>query len=392
MLTSLALIFLCGMVLSSIAKKCKLPDLVGMLLTGMVLGPYALGVLDPTILEIAPDLRKMALVIILIRAGLGLDLEALKKVGRPAVLMCFVPAVFEITGVLIMAPVLFGVSLIEAAILGTVLAAVSPAVIVPRMLKLMDEGYGCDKSIPQLVMAGASVDDIFVIVLFTSFTGMAAGGSFSASTLMNVPISIVLGIGAGIAIGLGLTYFFKKVHLRDSSKVIIFLSMAFLLVGLEDGMKDILPFSGLIAIMTIGIVIYREYAVLAKRLSVKFTKLWLAAQILLFVLVGSTVDLSYALKSTLPALGLIGFALVFRAIGVMVCLVKTKLSFKERVFCVLAYMPKATVQAAIGGIPLAMGLPCGEMVLTVAVIAIVLTAPLGALGIDSTYKKWLKAE
>lgn len=392
MLTSLALIFLCGMVLSSIAKKCKLPDLVGMLLTGMVLGPYALGVLNPNILEIAPDLRKMALVIILIRAGLGLDLEALKKVGRPAVLMCFVPAVLEITGVLIMAPILFGVSLIEAAILGTVLAAVSPAVIVPRMLKLMDEGYGCDKSIPQLIMAGASVDDIFVIVLFTSFTGMAAGGSFSASTLMNVPVSIILGIGAGIAVGLGLTYFFKKVHMRDSSKVIIFLSMAFLLVGLEDGMKDMLPFSGLIAIMTIGIVIYREYEVLAKRLSVKFTKLWLAAQILLFVLVGSIVDLSYALKSTLPALGLIGFALVFRAVGVMVCLVKTKLSFKERVFCVLAYMPKATVQAAIGGIPLAMGLPCGEMVLTVAVIAIVLTAPLGALGIDSTYKKWLKAE
>lgn len=390
MLTSLALIFLCGMVLSSIVKKLGLPDLLGMLITGMVLGPYALGVLDPTILQIAPDLREIALVIILIRAGLGLDLKSLKKVGRPALLMCFVPALFEITGVLLVAPKLFGLTLLEAAILGTVLAAVSPAVIVPRMLKLNEEGYGVKKSIPQLIMAGASVDDIFVIVLFTSFTGMAEGGNFSPISLMNVPISILLGIGVGVAVGLLGVYFFKKVHLRDSSKVIILLSIGFLLVAIEDRLEGIIPFSGLIGIMTLGIVFYSRYDLLAGRLSSKFSKLWIAAQLLLFVLVGSSVDLSYALKSTLPAISLISFALVFRATGVMLCLVKTNLTLKERLFCVIAYMPKATVQAAIGGIPLAMGLPCGEIVLTVAVIAIILTAPLGAWGIDYTYDKWLE--
>lgn len=389
MLTSLALIFLCGMLLSGIAKKIKLPDLLGMLITGIVLGPYVLGLLNPKLLEIGPELREIALVIILIRAGLGLDLKALKKVGRPALLMCFVPALFELVGVLIIAPLVFGVTLLQAAILGTVLAAVSPAVIVPRMLKLLDEGYGVDKSIPQLILAGASVDDIFVIVLFTSFIGMAEGASFNMMTLVGVPVSIFLGIMVGIGVGIAVVKLFETVHLRDTNKVLIVLSVSFLLLAVEDALTRLVPFSGLIAIMTLGIVIYRQHEHLAERLSVKFSKLWLAAQLLLFVLVGATVDLSYALQATIPALIVIVVALGFRVLGVLVCLMKTKLSTKEKLFCVIAYMPKATVQAAIGGIPLAMGLECGSIVLTVAVIAIIVTAPLGAFGIDQTYKRWL---
>lgn len=389
LLTSLALIFLVGLLLSSVMKKLKLPDLLGMLITGMVLGPYALNLLDPHILLIGPDLRTMALVIILIRAGLSLDLEALKKVGRPALLMCFVPATFELLGILIIAPQTFHISLLEAAILGTVLAAVSPAVIVPRMLKLIEEGYGTDKSIPQLILAGASVDDIFVIVLFTSFTAMAEGGSFNGLSFLNIPISILSGLLVGIVLGFMLTRYFKKVHLRDSIKVIILLSVAFLLVGLEDSLEAFIPFSGLIAIMALGAWLYKDYTPLATRLSQKFSKLWIAAQLLLFVLVGATVDLSYALKSTLPALIVVSFALLFRAMGVWVSLLRTPLTRKERLFCILAYMPKATVQAAIGSIPLTMGLACGPIVLTVSVVAILLTAPLGAFGIDYAYTKLL---
>lgn len=391
-LTSLALIFLCGLLLGGLMKKLGLPDLLGMLITGIILGPYALNLLAPSILQLSADLRQIALVIILLRAGLSLDLEALKKVGRPALLMCFVPATLELLGTLIIAPTLLGISLLDAAILGTVLAAVSPAVIVPRMVNLIEEQRGTHHSIPQLIMAGASVDDIFVIVLFTSFTGIAEGGQFSIESFLDIPLAILLGIVVGLVVGLLLTKCFKSMHLRDSIKVIIILSIAFLLVSLESTIKATIPFSGLIAIMTLGATLYRNYCPLASRLSNKFSKLWIAAQLILFVLVGATVDLSYALKSTIPALLVISFALVFRALGVWLALLKTPLTKQERIFCIVAYMPKATVQAAIGSIPLTIGLSCGPIVLTISVIAIVLTAPLGAFGIDYLSHRLLPIE
>lgn len=389
MLMSLALIFLVGMMMGSIFSKLKLPSLLGMLITGVLLGPYALNLLDPTILSISPDLRQIALVIILTRAGLALDIEDLKKVGRPAILMCFVPAVFEIVAFCLFGPMFLGLTLLEAAILGTVIAAVSPAVIVPRMLKLMEEGYGTKKSIPQLIMAGASVDDIFVIVLFTSFTGIATGGSFSPMTLIQIPISIILGLLLGIILGLILVYFFKKVHMRDSMKVIVILSVSFIAITLEHKLRGIIPVSGLLAIMSIGGTILKSYTKLAKRLSMKYTKLWVGAEIFLFVLVGATVNIQYAKSSGVMAILLILCCLIFRMAGVFISLIKTNLTLKERIFCMIGYSPKATVQAAIGAIPLSLGLDCGEIVLTVAVLAILISAPLGAIGIDVTYSKFL---
>lgn len=391
MLTSLALIFLFGLVLGNLFNKLKLPSLLGMLLTGIILGPYALDVLDPSILSISSDLRQIALVIILTRAGLALNMEDLKKVGRPAILMCFVPALFEIVGILLIAPKLLGISVLDAAIMGTVVAAVSPAVIVPRMLKLMENGYGANHSIPQLIMASASVDDVFVIVLFTSFTTLAGGGNFSPMSFLQIPVSILLGLVVGIVIGLILISFFKRIHMRDSAKTIVLLSLSFLLITLEKTLADILPLSGLLAVMSMSATILHKHVNLAKRLSNKFSKLWVGAEILLFVLVGATVDIKYALSAGPLVILLILAALLFRMTGVFICLLRTKLSLKERVFCAIAYMPKATVQAAIGSVPLAMGLGCGQIVLTVAVLAILITAPLGALGIDLTYKKYLSS-
>lgn len=390
MLLSLALIFLCGMLLGEIAKKLKLPPLLGMLFTGMVLGPYVLNLLDASILSISTDLRQIALIIILTRAGLNLDIEDLKKVGRPAALMCFVPASFEIVGMLILAPRLLHVSLLEAAVLGTVIAAVSPAVIVPKMLKLMEEGYGTEQGIPQLIMAGASVDDVFVIVLFTFFTGLAAGGSVSAVDFIKIPTSILLGLLGGGLCGYLLALLFTRMHLRDSLKVIIILSISFLLVTLEHSVTGIIGFSGLLAVMSLGIVLQRKKKEVAKRLSAKYSKLWVAAELLLFVLVGATVDIQYAFASGAAAILLIFGVLLFRMAGVFVCLLKTPLTGKERLFCMIAYTPKATVQAAIGGLPLAMGLSCGRIVLTVAVLAILITAPLGAFLIEMLYKRLLR--
>lgn len=390
MLTSLALIFLCGLLLGSIFQKIKLPPLLGMIITGIVLGPYALNLIDQSVLSISSDLRQIALIIILTRAGLNLDINSLKKVGRPAILMCFVPACFEIIGMVLLAPPLLGISILDALIMGTVVAAVSPAVIVPKMLKLIETGYGKDKSIPQMIMAGASVDDVFVIVLFTSFTGLAQGESFSPISLIQVPISIILGIGLGILIGILLGFFFKKVHMRDSIKVIIILSISFLLVTLENSLKGIIPVSGLIAIMSIGISLQKIRSDASKRISTKFSKLWVAAELMLFVLVGATVDIKYAFSAGIMAILLIFGVLVFRMIGVLICLIKTKLNKKERIFCMIAYCPKATVQAAIGYIPLTMGLSCGNIVLTVAVLSILITAPLGAFFIELLYKKLLK--
>lgn len=390
MLTSLALIFLCGLLLGSIFQKIKLPPLLGMIITGIILGPYALNLIDQSVLSISSDLRQIALIIILTRAGLNLDINSLKKVGRPAILMCFLPACFEIIGMVLLAPPLLGISILDALIMGTVVAAVSPAVIVPKMLKLIETGYGKDKSIPQMIMAGASVDDVFVIVLFTSFTGLAQGESFSPISLIQVPISIILGLGLGILIGIILGFFFKKVHMRDSIKVIIILSISFLLVTLENSLKGIIPVSGLIAIMSIGISLQKIRSDASKRISTKFSKLWVAAELMLFVLVGATVDIKYAFSAGIMAILLIFGVLVFRMIGVLICLIKTKLNKKERIFCMIAYCPKATVQAAIGYIPLTMGLSCGNIVLTVAVLSILITAPLGAFFIELLYKKLLK--
>ena len=392
MLLSVGLILLVGMSLGRLCQKLKLPSLLGMLLTGVLLGPYVLDLLDPSILNISAELRKIALIIILTRAGLGLDISGLKKIGRPAVLMCFVPASFELIGMMLIAPRLMGMTTLEAAIMGSVLAAVSPAVVVPRMVKLMDEGYGTAKGIPQLILAGASVDDVYVIVLFSTFTGMAQGGKASVLSFVNIPVSIILGIAIGLALGFALAFFFGKVHLRDTSKVLIILSISFLLAAAEDHLATAITFSSLIAIMFLGVGLQKKREEIAKRLSAKFGKLWVAAEVFLFVLVGATVNIGYLGNVGVKALLVIIGALVFRMLGVFVCLLGTKLSSKEKLFAMMAYTPKATVQAAIGGIPLAMDLACGETVLTVAVLAIVLTAPLGAFAIDLSYKKMLEKE
>ena len=389
MLLSISLILILGMFMGWICQKIKLPSLLGMLITGIVLGPYVLNLLDDSILGISAELRKIALIIILTRAGLGLDLSGLKKIGRPAVLMCFVPASFELIGMILLAPKLMGLTVLEAAIMGAVLAAVSPAVVVPRMVKLMDEGYGVNEGIPQLILAGASVDDVYVIVLFSTFVGMMQGEGASILKIDNIPISIFLGIAIGLLIGVLLAYFFKKMHIRDTSKVLIILSISFLLVVMEDKLSTPITFSALIAIMFIGIGLQKKRETVAKRLSVKYGKLWVAAEVFLFVLVGATVNIGYLGKVGVKALIVIIGALVFRMFGVFVCLLGTSLKRKERLFTMLAYTPKATVQAAIGGIPLALGFTCGDLVLTVAVLAIVLTAPLGAFAIDLSYKKLL---
>ncbi|MEI0540306.1 cation:proton antiporter [Brachyspira pulli] len=396
MLLSLALIFLCGMILGKIFSLLKLPSLLGLIITGIILGPYCLNLLDNSILSISADLRELALIIILTRAGLNLDIEDLKKVGRPAVLMCFVPASFEIIGMVLIAPKLFDITLLEAALMGSVVAAVSPAVLVPKMLKLMEEKYGTNKSIPQLLMAGASVDDIFVIVLFASFTSLVKGGTVSALDFIKIPTSIIFGLLAGILIAFVLAKFFTKFHIRDSAKVVIILSISFILVTIENSISKlfggIIGFSGLLAVMSTGAYLKSKKAELAKRLSLKYSKLWVAAEIMLFVLVGAAVNINYALNTGLTGIILIFGALIFRMLGVLVSLIKTKLNKKERIFSMIAYCPKATVQAAIGSIPLSLGFASGEIILTIAVLAILITAPLGAFGIEFFYKRLLEHE
>lgn len=389
MLLSIALILLVGMSMGWICRKIKLPSLLGMLITGIVLGPYVLNMLDIKLLGISADLRKIALIIILTRAGLGLDLTSLKKIGRPAVLMCFVPATFELAGMLLLAPRLMGMSLPEAAVMGAVLAAVSPAVVVPRMVKLMEEGYGVKEGIPQLILAGASVDDVYVIVLFSTFSGMMQGEGASVIRFVNIPVSIILGMIIGLTIGILLAFYFQKVHIRDTAKVLIILGISFLLAAAEDSLTTPVTFSALIAIMFIGVGLQKKREAVAKRLAVKYAKLWVAAEVFLFVLVGATVNIGYLGRVGVRALLMIAGALLFRMAGVWVCLLGTGLKRGEKAFTMLAYTPKATVQAAIGGIPLALGFACGDTVLTVAVLAIVLTAPLGAFAIDLSYRKLL---
>ena len=390
MLLSIALILLIGMFAGWLCSKLRLPGLLGMIITGIILGPYVLNLIDASILNISSELRKIALIIILTRAGLTLNINDLKKVGRPAIMMCFIPATFEVIGMIILAPMLLGVTVLEAAIMGAVVGAVSPAVIVPKMIKMIEEGYGVEKGIPQLILAGASVDDVYVIVLFSAFTSLASGTGVSVISFVNIPVSIILGIIVGLLVGLMLSYLFIKVHMRDTVKVIIFLSTAFILVSMENALNTPITFSALISVMFMGIALQKKKKEVAVRLSVKYNKMWVCAEIVLFVLVGATVDISYAASAGIATVILIFGVLIFRMAGVLLCMVRTKLNFKERLFCMFAYMPKATVQAAIGGIPLSMGLSCGNIVLTVAVLAIIITAPLGAFIIDLTYKKLLK--
>ena len=398
MLASLSLIFLVGLAMGAICQKLKMPRIIGMLVTGIVLGPYVLDFLDPSILSISSELRKLALIIILLKAGLSLDLKDLKKAGRPAILMSFVPATCEIAGYILFAPLLLGINRIEAAVMGAVLGAVSPAVVIPRMVMLMEEKYGTKKAIPQMIMAGASCDDIFVIVLFTTFLSMAQGGSADIIDFVNIPVSIVLGILLGAVTGYGLYLFFETSYahkhcVRNSTKVIIVLGFSMLLVSVEGWLEGKVSVSGLLAVVSMACVIkIKSTAFVSKRLSEKFGKLWIAAEVVLFVLVGAAVDIRYTLSAGIAAVFMIFIALIFRTAGVLICTIKTKLNMKERIFCVIAYLLKATVQAAIGSVPLAAGLACGKIILSVAVLAIIITAPLGALGIDNTYKKLLEKE
>lgn len=392
MLISITYITFTGLLLGYLCKKIKFPSLFGMILAGIIIGPHMLNLIDASVLDISAEIRKIALIIILIRAGLKLSFDDLKKIGRPAILMCFVPAMFEVVGMIILAPKVLGITTLDAAILGAVVGAVSPAVIVPRMIKLIDEGYGVKKGIPQMILAGASVDDVFVIVLFTTFTSLAQGGEINIRSFINIPVSIIVGVAIGLLAGYILTIYFSKIHMRDSVKVIIVLGVSFALTFVEDKWGDFIPFASLIAVMALGTVIKKQKELLAKRLSTKFDKLWVGAEIFLFVLVGASVEINSLKEAGISAVILIFGVLIFRMFGVFICMIGTKLDFKERIFSMFAYMPKATVQAAIGGIPLAMGLECGSIVLMVSVVAIMVTAPLGAFAIDLTYKRWLDAD
>lgn len=398
MLTSLALIFLVGLSAAAICGYLHLPRIIGMLFTGIILGPHVLGLLDDKILSISSELRQIALIIILLKAGLSLNLADLKKVGRPAVMMAFVPASFEICGYLLCAPMILGITRIESAVMGAVLAAVSPAVVVPRMVQLMENGYGTEKSIPQMILAGASCDDIFVIVLFSTFAGMAQGGTADFTQFLNIPVSIVLGILLGAAVGYLLSLFFetayaKEHYVRNSMKVIGVLGLSFLLMAVETWAKPYVSVSGLLAVVSMACVLKMKCPKsVSGRLSEKFGKLWIAAEVVLFVMVGAAVDIRYTATAGGAAVVMILLALIFRAAGVCVCMAGTALNKKERLFTVIAYLPKATVQAAIGSVPMAMGLSCGQIVLSVAVLAILITAPLGAIGMDVTYRRLLKRQ
>ena len=390
MLTSIAIIIISGMCLGTLFQKLKLPSLMGYIIAGMIISPYALNLMSDSLLSVAADLRQVALIIILTRAGLSLDIEDLKRVGRPAVLMCFVPACFEMLGVTLLAPKLLGVSVLEAALIGSVIAAVSPAVIVPRMIKLIEEGWGKEHSIPQMILAGASVDDVFVIVVFYSFLSLASSGTMDVVKFVTIPISIVFGILVGCIIGYLVVLFFKKFHFRDTIKVLLMLSISFLLVEMETQLKALnIPVSGLLAIMSMGIMIKRCHGEMAKRVQTKYNKLWVGGELVLFVLVGVATNLQYAMMKGVSAILVVVGALCIRMIGVFVCLLKTQLTKNERLFCMMAYTPKATVQAAIGAIPLTYGLACGNTVLTVAVLAILITAPFGAICVDHFYPKLL---
>ena len=398
MLASLSFIFIFGLAIAALFQRLKLPRIIGMLILGIILGPYVLHLLNSSILGISADLREIALIIILIKAGLFLDIQDLKKFGRPALLMSFIPALFEIIAFVCFAPLFLGVNRLEAAIIWAILGAVSPAVVVPKMVYLIESRLGTNKSIPQLILAGASLDDVFVIVLFTSFIGMEQGGSVSVFDFLNIPISIIFGVALGAFTGILLAKFFENSFLRrhtirNSIKVIIILGMSFLLVSAETWLEEIISLSGLLAVISMACALkIKSNNLVSKRLSEKFGKLWLAAEVILFVLVGAAVDIGYTLSSGFAAVAMIFIGLLFRSIGVMLCMIHTPLNLKERIFCVISYLPKATVQAAIGAVPLSLGLPCGQTALSVAVLSIIISASLGAFGIDASCKKLLSKE
>lgn len=390
MLLSLGLMLIVGLLFAFLFTKIRLPALIGFILTGLILGPFGLNLIDTSILNISSDLRTFALVIILLRAGLSLDYKKLLNQGRPALLLTFLPATIEIGGTILVGVFLLKWSFLSSAILGTIIAAVSPAVIVPRMIKLTESGIGNEKSIPQMVMAGASADDVFVIVLFYSFISIATGGSLNGWTIASIPLSMISGIFFGTTLGLGFVYLFKKVHMRDTIKVLMLIGTSLLMVGLEPMVKGWLPYSALLGVIALGMTILTRYPLLASRLMKKYEKIWLFAEMLLFILVGTAVNLGQALPLMgwwLPLILLI--ILLFRSMGVWLSLVKTKLSSKEKWFIVFAYLPKATVQASIGAIPFELGLIHGDTMLAIAVLSILITAPLGAILIDLTAKRLL---
>lgn len=395
MLTSLAFIFIIGMGIAGIFEKLKLPRIIGMLLAGIILGPHTLNLLDGSIMEISSDLREMALVIILLRAGISLNIKDLLKVGRPAILMSCIPALFEIFSFSIFGPYFLNITKLEGAIIGSILGAVSPAIVVPKMVYLMDKKYGTKKSIPQLILAGSSLDDVFVIVLFSTFVNLERGGSGNIMSFVNIPVSILTGIGLGILFGsLFASFLEMKYHrdeyIRNSKKIILLLGLSFLLIALEQWLKNFIPVSGLIAVMTMASFLkIKTTTFVSERIAEKLGKIWIASEIVLFVLVGAAVNISYTLKAGYGALLMIFISLFFRSIGVFICMLGTNLNFKEILFCIISYIPKATVQAVIGSIPLSLGLNCGEIALSVAVMSIIITAPLGAILIELSYKKLL---
>ena len=392
MLFSIALIILLGLLSKVIFSKIRLPYIIGMLFIGALLGQYGFNILDPNINLISADLREIALIIILMKAGLSLDIADLKKVGRPAVLLSFLPASFEILAYLIIAPKLIGISLLEAGIIGSVMGAVSPAVVVPAMTKFIEEKKGTEKAIPQMMLAGSSADDVYCIVVFTALVTLAKGGEVHASALFNVPLSILSGIIVGIISGEILVKFFKKFHMRDTVKVLLLLSISFLFLTLEEALKGNFPISGLLAIITVGLTINAHHPILSKRLTPRFSKLWVGAEILLFVLVGALVNIEYASHAGISLIIMIFLGLIFRTAGTFIATTKTGLTKKERAFCLFSELPKATVQAAMGGLPLALGLSCGNMVLTFAVVGILITAPLGSFLIAYAGNRYLKQE
>lgn len=394
----LALVILAGAGFAAVCQKFRMPRIIGMLIAGIILGPYVLNLLDDSILAISADLREMALVIILIKAGLSLSLKDLKAIGRPAVLMAFLPAAFEIAAFALFAPAVLGISRSEAAIMGAVLGAVSPAVVVPRMVQLLEERYGTNKRIPQMILAGASLDDVFVIILFEAFIGMAQGADVTITSFSKIPVSIVLGIGLGAAVGMALTCLFESSYARkrlikNSMKVIVILGTAFGLLAAEDLLSGILPVSGLLAVISMAMVIAtRSVPEVTGRLREKYGKIWILAEIVLFVLVGAAVDIRYTFQTGIGAVWMLAIGLFFRSAGVALCTLGTGLNIKERLYCVIAYLPRATVQAAIGAVPLSLGLSCGNIVLSVAVLSILITAPLGAIGMDLSYQRLLTRE
>lgn len=391
MALSLAIIIILGLIFNRLFESIRLPGLLGMLLLGILIGPYGLNLISDDILIISSDLRKIALVVILLRAGLGIKKENLNRVGLPALKMAFIPGLFEGFTVLFVSMYLFNLSFIEAGILGFIIAAVSPAVVVPSMLNLIESRKGEEKSIPTLILAGASIDDVFAITLFSTFLGLYGGKNINIyKKLFEIPLSIILGIFLGIIIGFILIYVFKKRHIRDTKKVLIILGISIIFTGVEDYFKDIIPISSLIGIMTIGFIILEKYSIIANRLSSKFNKIWVFAEILLFVLVGSQVNIHVALNSGLTGILLITIGLLFRSLGVFISLLGTNLNFKEKLFSVIAYIPKATVQAAVGAVPLSFGVENGNLILALAVLSIIITAPLGAIGIRLSGEKWLE--